>query len=332
MPKAVRAGPVVVTGGAGAIGSILVRELLARGREVRVVDNFSGGRRAHLPSVPAPRLTVVEADLKAPDQYSEAFTGATELWHLAANSDIPKGTLHPRLDLEDGVLACFNVLEAARAHDVGRAVYSSSSVVYGFPAVFPTPETYGPLQPQSLYGAAKLAGEGWFSAYAHTYGLTTHLFRFANIIGPHMTHGVLFDFFEKLARDPGRLEVLGDGRQAKSYLRTEDCVAAMLLATERCDDPVSVFNLGTADRISVREIAEKVVAAHGGTARIDYRGGSRGWAGDVPQQLLAIDRILALGWRPRWTSAEAIDRTISDMLADRRSSQAAPPPSPATDR
>jgi UDP-glucose 4-epimerase len=128
-----------------------------------------------------------------------------------------------------------------------------------------------------------------------------------------MTHGVIYDFFEKLRKDPVRLEVLGDGRQAKSYLRTEDCVEGMLVAKEHASDPVSVFNLGTHDQTTVREIAEKVVAAHGGRARIEYTGGARGWVGDVPVQLLAVDAIEKLGWRPRFTSAAAIDRTIEEM-------------------
>ncbi|HTZ62443.1 MAG TPA: NAD-dependent epimerase/dehydratase family protein [Thermoplasmata archaeon] len=326
-----RSGPVVVTGGAGAIGSVLVAELLARGREVRVVDNLSSGRRDHLPPVDGRRLSLHAADLRDPAQYEGAFAGATELWHLAANTDIRKGTDRPGLDFDDGIVATYRVLEAARRHGLRRAVYASSSVVYGFPTVFPTPESYGPLAPQSLYGAAKLSGEAWFSAYAHTYGLRVHLFRFANIIGPHMTHGVLVDFFAKLAADPTRLEVLGDGRQAKSYLRTEDCVAAMLTATDRTHDPVNVFNLGTRDRISVREIAEKVVAAHGGRARIEFTGGTQGWVGDVPQQLLAVDRIRALGWEPRWNSAEAIDRTIAEMIPSARATPQTGA-TPATDR
>jgi UDP-glucose 4-epimerase len=317
MAEARRSGPVVVTGGAGAIGSVLVRHLMARGREVRVVDNLSGGRREHLPPPDPPRLSLTVADLKEPGKYAQDFAGATELWHLAANSDIRKGSKDSRLDLEEGVIATYTVLEEARRHDVQRAVYASSSTVYGLPSVFPTPEAYGPLEPESLYGAAKLAGEALCSAYAHTYGFKAHVFRFANIIGPRMTHGIIFDFFEKLRADPRRLEVLGDGRQAKSYLRTEDCVDGMLLATERSDRPVNIFNLGTTDRISAREIAEKVVAAHGGTARIEYTGGARGWVGDVPQQLLAIDRIRELGWRPRYSSAEAVDRTISDMWTER---------------
>jgi UDP-glucose 4-epimerase len=315
-------GPVVVTGGAGAVGSVLVRELLARGREVRVVDNLSTGRREHLPTSDSPRLSLTVADLKEPARYSQVLVGASSLWHLAANSDVRRANVAgPRLDLEDGVLASFSVLEEARRRDLRELVFSSSSTVYGFPSVFPTPETYGPLAPESFYGAAKLAVEGLCSAYAHDYGLTAHIFRFANIIGPAMTHGVLFDFFEKLDRTPDRLEVLGDGAQSKSYLRTEDCVAGMLLAVERARETVNVFNLGTADRISVREIAEKVVTAHGGRARIEFTGGARGWVGDVPQQLLAIDRIRALGWTPRWSSAAAVDRTIAEMVLARRPSR-----------
>ena len=306
--------PIVVTGGAGAIGSELVRALLARGHEVRVVDNLSSGRRAHLPELGTnPRLSLTEADLRDRRGYAMAFRGAGAVWHLAANPDIRLGTSNPRIDLELGTVATFEVLESAREHDVRRIAFSSSSVVYGLPTVFPTPEQYGPLLPESLYGAAKLASEGLFAAYAHSYGMEAHVFRFANIIGPRMTHGILSDFFDKLKQDANRLEVLGDGRQAKSYLRTEECVDGMLFAAQRAHDPVNLFNLGSRDRISAREIAEKVVRAHGGRARIEFTGGSRGWVGDIPQQLLAIDRIASLGWSPKLTSAEAVDRTIGEM-------------------
>ncbi|MCI4325237.1 MAG: NAD-dependent epimerase/dehydratase family protein [Thermoplasmata archaeon] len=311
-------GPTVVTGGAGAIGHILVDRLLARGAKVRVIDNFSSGRRDHLaPHRRNPKLSVVEADLRRPDTYRDQFRGASSVWHLAANPDIRLGTAEPSVDLEQGTMSTFRVLEAARAYEVPKVRFSSSSVVYGYPTVFPTPEEYGPLLPQSQYGAAKLASEALLSAFAYSYGIETHVFRFANIIGPRMTHGVLYDFFEKLKATPDRLEVLGDGRQAKSYLRTEECVDAMLLATERARERVNVFNLGTTDRISVREIAEKVVQAHGGRARIEYTGGTTGWVGDVPQQLLAVERIRAAGWTAQRTSAEAVDFTIAELLRAR---------------
>ena len=319
MGDPVRAGPAVVTGGAGAIGSVLVRALLEMGSGVRVIDDLSSGRAEYLPPStggPAPALTV--ADLRLPGAWGEQFRGASAVWHLAANPDIRRGTSDPRLDLEEGTLASFHVLEAARRHDVPCFVFSSSSVVYGRPTVFPTPEEYGPLRPESLYGAAKLAAEGLLSAYAHSYGISAYIFRFANVVGPNITHGILPDFFEKLRRDPSRLEVLGDGRQAKSYLRTEDCVAGMLLAVEKAHERVNIFNLGSADQITAREIAERVVAAHGGRARIEFTGGDRGWVGDVPLQLLSIRRIEALCWHPRWNSAQSVDRTIEEMVSARK--------------
>lgn len=316
MPRLDLHHPVVVTGGAGAIGSVLVEELLARGAEVRVLDNFSSGRVDHLPhGGHAPHLSVHRVDIRHLPEVARAVRGAGSVFHLAANPDIRLGTEEPSLDLEHGTVGTFHVLEAARRADVPFVAFSSSSVVYGLPDRFPTPEEYGPLIPQSLYGASKLASEALLGAYAHTYGLSTTIYRFANIIGPTMTHGVIFDFFEKLRADPSRLEVLGDGRQSKSWLRTEDCVVAMLTAAEKGSGPVDVYNLGTDDQVAVQEIAEMVVNARGGKARIEYTGGRQGWAGDIPVQLLAIDRIRRLGWTPRWNSRQAVDRTIQELAA-----------------
>jgi UDP-glucose 4-epimerase len=314
----------VVTGGAGAIGSALVRALLARGDEVRVIDNLSSGARSQLPAAPEGRLSLTVADLGRPEQYADRFRGAAEVWHLAANPDIRLGTADPRIDLDNGTLATFHMLETARRAGVARVLFSSSSTVYGRPTEFPTPESYGPLLPESIYGASKLGSEALCSAYAHSYGIRSYLFRFANIISPGANHGVLSDFFEKLRRDPARLEVLGDGRQAKSYLRAEGCVDGMLFVASHATDPVNLYNLGARDRISVREVAEKVVAAHGGRARIEFTGGERGWIGDVPQQLLSIAKAEQLGWHPSQTSAEAIETTIAEMIERRERPPGAP--------
>ena len=306
--------PAVVTGGAGAIGAYLVRALLGRGLEVRVVDNFSSGRREHLPDPATTKgLRIHRADIRHLGEFEGVLRGAGSVWHLAANPDIRLGTEQPQLDLEHGTIGTSNVLEAARRSDVPHVLFSSSSVVYGFPTRFPTPEDYGPLFPQSLYGASKLGSEALLSAYSGCFGLTATIFRYANIIGPTMTHGVIFDFFEKLRQTPDRLEVLGDGRQSKSYLRVEDCVTGMLVGAEGGQAPVEAFNLGTTDRTTVKSIAEKVVVALGGRARIDYTGGDRGWAGDIPQQDLAVDRIAALGWHPEWGSTAAVERTVAEL-------------------
>ncbi|MCI4331205.1 MAG: NAD-dependent epimerase/dehydratase family protein [Thermoplasmata archaeon] len=311
-------GAAVVTGGAGAIGAFLCRALAGPNREIRVVDNLSAGDRTSLKELEgAGRLRLHVLDLVQEKDLGPVFAGASEVWHLAANTDIRRGTADPRIDFEAGSVATFHVLEAARRADVAKVFFASSSVVYGFPTVFPTPEGYGPLLPESHYGAAKLAGEALLSAHCHSYGMKGYIFRFANIIGPGMTHGVMFDFFEKLKRDPSRLEVLGDGRQSKSYLRVEDCVDGMLLAGRKAQETVNVYNLGTRERTSVREIAEAVVASTGGRARIEYTGGERGWTGDIPQQLLSIDRIMALGWTPRWAGPAAVEQTIRELAQER---------------
>ena len=326
MSEPTAGGPRVVTGGAGAIGSVLVDRLLRDGHAVEVLDNLSTGLRSRLPTgSAAARMRFTTCQLGAAEPPEAPFRGASEVWHLAANADVRRGPEDPRVDFTNGTVATFQVLERARRCDVPRVVFSSSSVVYGLPTVFPTPESYGPLEPESLYGGAKLAAEGLFSAYAHTYGLRAYIFRFANIIDGRANHGILHDFFEKLRSDPRRLEVLGDGRQAKSYLRTEECVEGMLTAVGRATEKVNLYNLGSLDRISVREIAEKVVAAHGGHARIQYTGGDRGWVGDVPQQLLSVDKVGRLGWKPALTSAQAVDRTIREMAEARGVAPASTP-------
>ena len=309
---------VVVTGGAGAIGTVLVHALVNQGHRVAVLDNLSSGRAGNLDDVVrAGGCVLHRVDLRDGDAIRPLVEGAESVWHLAANPDIRRGTAEPNLDFDYGTRATFNVLEAARKGGAKRFFFSSSSVVYGLPTVFPTPEEYGPLLPQSLYGASKLASEAQISGFCHSFGMRGFLFRFANIIGPGMTHGVIFDFFEKLRRTPDRLEVLGDGRQSKSYLRTDDCVRAMLIAGDRSTEPLTVLNLGTTDRVSAAQIAERVVAAHGGKARIEFTGGQRGWTGDIPTQLLAIDRIRRLGWSPACTSLEAVEQTVREMAQSR---------------
>ena len=311
MPETTRC---FVTGGAGFIGSHLSDALLRRGCAVTVYDDFSLGRREHLAGALAAGARLVEADLLDQERLTAELAGHHQVWHLAASSDIREGTRSTRLDLEQGTLATYNVLEAMRRCGVEQLAFASSSVVYGEPAVLPTPEDHGPLQPISLYGAAKLAAEGLICAFAHCHGVRAHIFRFANIVGPRATHGILLDLARKLSSSPQELEVLGDGRQRKSYLTVGDCVEAMLFCVGAAHAPVNVFNLGSGDNVTVARIAELVVRHWtGGRARVRYTGGRRGWAGDVPLMLLDPSRLAALGWRASCTSEQAVEQTVLQM-------------------
>ena len=236
----------LVTGGAGFIGSTLVDRLLADGHTVVAFDNLSTGQERFLETaIPRPTFTLVSADTLDLPALTDAMGGADMVFHLAANADVRFGTDHPRKDLDQNTIATFNVLEAMRETGVRRIAFASTGSIYGEAAVIPTPET-APFPVQtSLYGASKLAGEGLIQAYCEGFGFQAWIFRFVSILGERYTHGHVFDFYRKLADDPSRLHVLGNGRQRKSYLYVQDCIDAIFVALERATDKVNIFNLGT---------------------------------------------------------------------------------------
>jgi len=243
--------------------------------------------------------------------------GIDLVFHLAANPDIRLGTQVTDTDLKQGTVATYNVLEAMRCEGVKNIAFSSSSVVYGEASEMPTPESYGPLFPISLYGASKLGSEALITSWVGTFGLKAWLFRFANIVGARGTHGVIFDFIHKLKADPSRLEVLGNGRQEKSYMEVMDCARAMVHLTETTDDQVNCFNLGTRDTCSVRRIAEIVVDETGfENVSIEYTGGDRGWAGDVPKTMLDPSSLYDTGFTPNFDSEAAIRHTASTLIQE----------------
>ena len=307
----------LVTGGAGFIGSHLIDRLVARGDDVVVIDNLSSGDLGFIqPHIDNGRVRLVEGDICNPADVGRAMAMEIDcVFHLAANPDIRLGTRITDTDLQQGTVATYNILEAMRLNDVDRIVFASSSVVYGEDAPLPTPEDHGPCMPISLYGASKQAGEGLISSWVGTFGLQAWIFRFANIIGARGTHGVIFDFIHKLKNDPTRLEVLGNGLQEKSYMEVGDCVDAMLHVMSNAHQPLNLFNLGSHDTASVRRIAEIVVEVTGcADARIEYTGGDRGWAGDIPRARLGIDKMLQTGFDVTMNSEEAIRHTATCLL------------------
>jgi len=308
----------LVTGGAGFIGSHLVDALVSNGKTVRVLDNFSSGRMEFLSQHEGSgKIEVVKADLLDSDSVRGAMAGVDVVHHMAANPDIRLGTTVTDTDLKQGTVATYNVLEAMRLEDVGQISFSSSSAVYGEADVMPTPETYGPIKPISLYGASKLASEALITAWCGTFGAKSWIHRFANIVGPRGTHGVIYDFIHKLKADPSRLEVLGNGLQEKSYMSAHDCVQAMVHLIDNTGSDVNLYNLGTGDTCSVRKIAEIVIEESGFEGvSIDYTGGDRGWAGDVPKTSLNVDNLFDTGFRPEMMSEDAIRHTANALISE----------------
>jgi UDP-glucose 4-epimerase len=310
-----------IVGGAGFIGSHFATRLLAEPsvEAVTIYDNFSSGREWHLAEIlDDPRLTVVRADVKDLPTLTEAMRGIDTVIHLASNPDIARAATEPDIDFWEGTFLTNQVVEAMRLSGARRLLYASGSGVYGELGAHEFRENHGPLVPVSTYGASKLASEALIASYCHMFDLRACAFRFGNVVGPRQTHGVGFDFLRKLRNDPNRLTILGDGLQSKSYIHVEDVMAAVLLAHESSAH-FKVFNVATGDYITECEIADIAVSVLGldpATVSYEFTGGDRGWKGDVPTVRLNTDRIKALGWKCRRSSAEALRASMCAMADD----------------
>ncbi|MDI1446755.1 NAD-dependent epimerase/dehydratase family protein [Polyangium sp. 6x1] len=306
----------LVVGGAGFIGSHLVDRLVTRG-PVTVYDNLSVGKRAFLKEhLDTGRVTLVEADALDLERLTAAAAGHDVVFHLSANPEARWGLERTRLDLEQGTIVTYNVLEAMRRARVSRLVFSSSGTVYG-----DTPETckedhIGHL-PISLYGASKLAGEALISAFVECFDLQATIFRFGNVVGPRGTHGAALDFLKKLRDRKTELEVLGDGRQSKPYLHVSDCADGLLFGLDHAKERLGLYNLAPPDQTSVARIAELCVKASPyPDATIRFTGGDRGWPGDVPRSSMSPDKLAALGFRVRHSSDDAVRMAIEALARE----------------
>ena len=310
---------ILVTGGAGFIGSHLVERLLEN-NEVTVFDNFSSGKREFLaPHRQNPNFHLQEADLLDPDALKQALLEKDIVFHVAANPDVKLGAADTRIHVDQNILATHSLLEAMRKAGVGKIAFTSTSTIYGEADVVPTPEDYGPLKPISLYGASKLSCEALISSYCHTFEMQSWIYRFANIVGERGTHGVLVDFIRKLKQNPKELEILGSGKQRKSYLEVKDCVQAMIHCVENSQEETNIFNIGSDDSIDVTGIAD-ITAEKMKLPGVKYRYtggvGGRGWKGDVKIMQLSIEKIKRLGWTPKRNSTEAIEAAVESLLKD----------------
>ena len=312
---------VLVTGGAGFIGSNLVDSLLSDHFKVAVFDNLGSGSYDYVKNTLGKKgFAFMQGDLLDEKTILTAVKGFNIIWHLAANPEVRLSSVNPEIHFRQNIVATYNLLEAIRKSDVKVLGFTSTSTVYGDATKIPTPEDYAPLEPISVYGASKLACEALVSAYANTYGFKVTVCRLANVVGSRSRHGVIYDFVQKLRNDPRTLEILGDGDQAKSYLNIDDCIRAMRLSLEKQNRNFEIYNVGSEDQVNVKTIA-KIVIEEMGLRRIKLTfsggfNGGRGWIGDVKIMMLDVSKLKSLGWKPKLNSAEAIRKAAKNLLKE----------------
>ena len=309
----------LVIGGAGFIGSHVVRRLVEEEKKaaITIYDNFSSGRLEHLEEAQdSDRLQIVEGEIKDIDRLEMAMQGVEVVYSFASNPDIAKAMTQPDIDFWEGTYLINNIVEAMRKSGVKKLIYASGSGVYGDVGATVTDEDFSPMLPSSTYGASKLACEALICSYCHMFGMEAAAFRFANVVGPNQTHGVGYDFLRRLKENPKELRILGDGTQSKSYIFVEDIVDALRLVEKTALKGYNYYNVATLDHITVTEIADAAVRISGlKNVEYNYTGGDRGWKGDVPIVRLDSKKIRALGWENMYTTREAIEKSLSAMLA-----------------
>jgi UDP-glucose 4-epimerase len=307
---------ILVTGGAGFIGSHLCDELIVHGYHLIVIDNLVLGREENIVHLfTHSNFKFIKGDILDNEFINTVFkeNRFDVIFHMAANSDIQKGGLNPLVDYELTFMTTFNVLQCMKKYNVKQLVFASTSAIYGETTDLLS-EDYGPLHPVSNYGASKLASEAFISAFSATYGIQTWITRFPNVVGERFTHGVIYDFIKKLQNNPYNLEVLGNGEQYKPYVYVKDLVSGIIFIWTKSNHRLNVYNIGVDSRTKVKEIAQMVIEAMGLQAQIVYTGGDRGWVGDVPEFKYDLSKIHSLGWQAKYTSNEAVRLSVKKAL------------------
>lgn len=310
----------LITGGAGFIGSNLLKELQKYTDKLYVIDNFVSGYPENIQEyLMRDSVDFIKMDFGDLSKFLISENNIDTVFHLAAYPEVRTGFEKPFVAIEENMIKTYKLLETIRqSNNIQRVIFTSSSTVYGNATELPTNESYGPLLPISSYGASKLACESLISGYSHTYGLEAKIYRLANIVGRKSRRGIIWDFLNKLKKNPAELEILGNGYQSKSYLHIDDCVNGIIKGLQS-SQRIEVFNLGNTDTIDTFSIARMVCNSldlketkfH--TKNKNYGGG---WIGDVQKMHLDIRRLESLGWKPTLTSENAIKAAICETLVN----------------
>ena len=303
---------ILIIGGAGFIGSVLVKEMLQDNADIIVIDKLSLGSIDYIDTT---KVEFHQIDINNIEQVLEVLQGKKidEVWHLAANSDIPAGVEDMNVDLDDTFMSTVSTLKIMKAIECKKLYFASSSAVYGFNENR-LHEDIGPLMPISNYGAMKLSSEALISASLESFLDKVCIYRFPNVVGVPATHGVILDFIKKLKKDMSTLEVLGNGTQQKTYLHVSELVEAMLFIKNNTDNGMNYYNIGAMDDgVFVKQIAEETTKVISPDAKINYQKTDRGWVGDVPRFYYSVDKLKDLGWSPKMSSLEAVQRAVREI-------------------
>lgn len=310
---------ILVSGGAGFIGSHLCDYLIADGHRVIAVDNLSSGTKENIAHLMGnEQFYFYHVDILDYERMSQIFQKEhfEIVFHLAANSDIAMSRENPDTDFHNTLQTTYTILKLMKDFEVKKIFFSSTSAIYGETNT-KVDENFGPLFPVSHYGAGKLASEAFISSFVENYCFQAWIVRFPNVVGERATHGVIFDFINKLRKNPNELEVLGNGEQYKPYLYVKDLIEAIALIWKNTNSKINFFNVGVDSRTRVKDIAMMVIEEMGLAAKIRYTGGDRGWIGDVPKFEYELSKISALGWRAKISSNEAVKKSIQYILGKR---------------
>jgi len=305
---------ILIIGGAGFIGSVLVKKMLQDSTDIIVIDKLSLGSVDYIDTT---KVEFHQIDINNIEQALEVLQGKKidEVWHLAANSDIPAGVEDMNVDLDDTFMSTVSTLKIMKKIECKKLYFASSSAVYGFNENR-LHEDIGPLLPISNYGAMKLSSEALISASLESFLDKVCIYRFPNVVGVPATHGVILDFIKKLKKDMSTLEVLGNGTQQKTYLHVSELVEAMLFINSNTDNGMSYYNIGAMDDgVFVKQIAEETTKVISPDAKINYQKTDRGWVGDVPRFYYSVDKLKDLGWSPKMSSLEAIQKAVSEIAS-----------------
>ena len=308
-----------ITGGAGFIGAHITNYLIDNtNSEVTIYDNFENGRLYPIGErIRNERLHVINGDVKDLGRLKNSMIGHEVIYHLASNADIAAAAIEPTIDFWNGTYLTHNVLEAMRLNGIKKILFTSGSGVYGEVPNVPIPEKYDEMIPISTYGTCKLSSEALISAYSHMFEITGIVVRFANVVGPHQTHGVAYDFIRRLSHNSSELKIFGDGKQTKPYVHIYDILRALRILESKFNSGYNVFNVGSLDFLSVKEIADIIVKKMNlKNVKYNFTGGSRGWKADVPQYKLDTSKIRNLGWNNEFNSSQAVENAVESMLID----------------